>query len=100
MSSIPETEGIYKKWLGLFQTNLIKLPAIAAASYFILNAILFISNKSMLAQVETGDIMEHVLVTTFIIIILSQGLLMAAQAIGVEQVAKMSSMVNSAVKKG
>lgn len=54
----------------------------------------------MTTYVERGDVMEHVLSTTFIIIILSQGLLMAAQAIGVEQVAKMSSMVNGVVKKG
>jgi len=83
----------------LFKTNLIKLPAIAAATYFILNIILFITNQSMNTPVAQGDVMEHVLTTTFLIIILSQGLLMAAQAIGVEQVTKMSAMVNGAVKK-
>lgn len=54
----------------------------------------------MNTPVAQGDVMEHVLTTTFLIIILSQGLLMAAQAIGVEQVTKMSAMVNGAVKKG
>lgn len=100
LSAIPETEGIYKQWLNLFKTNLIKLPAIAAATYFILNIILFITNQSMNTPVAQGDVMEHVLTTTFLIIVLSQGLLMAAQAIGVEQVTKMSAMVNGAVKKG
>ncbi|HRZ29807.1 MAG TPA: hypothetical protein P5052_03590 [Candidatus Paceibacterota bacterium] len=84
----------------MFTANLMKLPLIAAATYFILNIMLFIENKSMTQKVAEGDVIEHVLASAFVTIILSQGLLMAAQAIGVEQIAKMSAAVSSVAKKG
>jgi hypothetical protein len=89
LSAMPDKgiKGIYDKWLSLFQANLIKLPAIAFATYFILNIMIFISNKAMLEPVQSGQVLVHTLGIVFLLIILSQGLLMAAQSLGVEQIA-------------
>lgn len=110
LSAIPETRKLYGKWLDLFKANLIKLPVIAFASYFILNLMIHIANRLMSYEDNNThwwnandggeNFIAMSLGTIFLIIILGQALLAVAQNLGVEQISKASAAVSGWAKKG
>lgn len=109
LSAIPETRKLYGKWLDLFKANLIKLPVIAFASYFILNLMIHIANRLMSYEDNNThwwnandggeNFIAMSLGTIFLIIILGQALLAVAQNLGVEQISKASAAVSGWAKK-
>ncbi len=100
LGSTPNTYPLYKKWSEFFIANLIKLPVLAIAAFFVLNIMMSVADTIMLTPPQDGEILMATIGVSALLIILSQSLLLVAQNLNVAQISKATSMITSFAKKG